>query len=109
MELTGKCKEDFENWLSEKIDFPDNEFYVFKINCNGFDSLTSSMQYGVMVDFFDSRGIGIEVEATTSKIFRYMVHNWNKQHFQPIQSFKTRQEARKEAIKKANEIFNQPL
>jgi hypothetical protein len=54
MKLTGKCKEDFENWYNTKTfdkggDLPPLIFdYDWKFAWN---HLTESMKYGVYVDF----------------------------------------------------------
>jgi len=44
MKITGQCKEDFEKWFLKQWDIKKLEYFYF---------LTSSMQYGVFVDFFD--------------------------------------------------------
>ena len=53
MELEGKAKEDFEEYLY------DNDIIM------GWYSLTESMQYGVYVDWFDS--VGYELIINTHK------------------------------------------
>jgi hypothetical protein len=107
MELTGKCKDAFEECIQ------DNGF-IYESFCQlGHDAglyapslfyrLTPSMQYGVYVDFFDSVGI-------TCGLFTYTIYNpiyyrgyaGNK----TCESKQTRREARTAAITKANEIFN---
>ena len=111
MKITGKCKEDFEKWFddSENVEFgflpiQDHEIIV---GAENFYSLPDSMQYGVLVDFFDSVGITIQIEyyhhlssfgaSTLEKDGRYELYE--------IRS-KPRQEARTKAIEKANEIYN---
>jgi len=100
MELTGKCKEDFENAISytlvqsgmiKQVD----EFYMFP----------SSMQYGVYVDFFDSVGIYISIEPYQDYDSDIQFWCFNIKGFNIIE-LNTRNEARTEAIKKANEIYN---
>lgn len=107
MELTGKCKKDFEKWW-ERYAFENNlmesgQGESYPIGIWWFkQKLTFSMQYGVYVDFFDSVGIKIE-------IIYAVTHGWLLRiHGTSLQSnfFKTRHEARTEAIKKANEIHN---
>ena len=112
MKLTGKCKEDFEKWLyksnvltlnilhSQNIDVFEKEKYFYK--------LSDSMQYGVYVDFFDS------VELFPNVIYSYNVSmqgcNWfsvRVDNKYVVNGLKTRQEARTQAITKANEIYNQ--
>lgn len=99
-ELTGKCKEDFENWFS--IEYA-TEDVVENLYMRSF-----SMAYGVYVDFFDS--VGVWISDLTSwhgselESFGWFVTTKNK----PLAStnVSTRQEARAEAIRKANEIYN---
>ena len=100
MKLTGKCKEDFEKWYSiefEKRNLPYSQ---------GFDISDNSIKYGVYVDFFDSVGVNIWDYSTDknkwyfSILSNFRFLNNNKNHFD------TRNEARTEAIKKANEIYN---
>tara|TARA_B100001146_G_C16002290_1_gene357237 strand:+ start:44 stop:337 length:294 start_codon:yes stop_codon:yes gene_type:complete len=95
MELTGKCKEDFEEWM---------EYTHLNRNTNFFNSgLTpDSFRWGVLVDFFDSVDIYIVVG-----LFDH--NNWQFEILQDTTwkiDFETRTEARKEAIKKANDIYN---
>jgi hypothetical protein len=101
MELTGKCKIDFEKWLRPSI----NSDYRFgqALTAN-FEVLPPSMRYGVYVDFFDSVGIYIEID-------HYTYDAWTAEIFNPEPSFQsimreTRNESQTEAIEKANEIYN---
>ena len=62
---------------------------------------SNNKKYGVYVDFFDSVGIDIDVpKSLTGKLFLCAVDA------EPVGMFKTRQEAREQAIIKANEIYN---
>ena len=96
MELTGKCKEDFEVWYND----------VQRYNMGWFYRLQEEYQYGVYVDFFDSVGIQLSIHCwdnnkysfTTLKEGRYM-----RQHKPEVTS---RQEAREQAITKVNEVYN---
>ena len=97
MNLTGKCKEDFEKWYEKhnlKVSWVSLDL-IFK-------HLPDSMQYGVYIDFFDSVGIIIEVTYDNLPMeFDCYVNNekWT--------GFFTRQEARTKAIEKASEIYNE--
>jgi hypothetical protein len=97
MQLTGKCKEDFEKWYLiefEKRSLPYSQ---------GFCLSDNSIQYGVYVDFFDSVGIRLEcIYDSYSSNEWYVGINCVSQKG----SFKLRTDARTEAIKKANEIYN---
>lgn len=89
MKLTGKCKEAFEKWNSE------NNYGAYK-----FEDFNESMQYGVYVDFFDS--VNVRTPETTKGYDCFFINEFGN-----MLQFKTRPEARKAAIQKANEIFNQ--
>jgi hypothetical protein len=107
MELTGKCKQDFQNWYFNQEIFDD--YYITYVpkkgmldefKCIDFKELPKSMQYGVYVDFFDSVGI------------RISMNQFNKEYWYDIEltgddstCLKTRREARTAAIEKANEIY----
>ena len=113
MKLTGKCKEEFEKWLPKYIisilydSLEDNEditnvYEYFK------NYIPDAMKYGVMVDFFDSVGITIVIDAggiryEDNKEIWYQSgvkgHKFNE-------ATNSRQEARSKAIEKANQIFN---
>ena len=106
MKLTGKCKNDF-------IEFLLNTDCKYSLNIeegqlvsDAFFECPLSMQYGVFVDFFDGVGLSIGVyKIDVSKWFgiilkdnRYL-NNFKEGYF-------TLSEARTEAVKKANEIYN---
>ena len=97
MELTGKCKEEFGNWLYKKYELEN------RVEINRFNEYPEAMQYGVYVDFFDSVGFHIEIMS----IFHLLKTKWR---FIPLggnNMYNTRPEARASAINKANEIFNE--
>jgi hypothetical protein len=101
MNLTGKCKEEFEKWLGGNVS-DSHEDYCTWIK---FDLLNNSARYGVYVDFFDSVEIDVLCRNKDGRFISfsapyYKTNNWH------IDEHKTRQEARIEAIKKANEIYN---
>ena len=123
MELTGKCKEEFEKWLYD-LKF-NNEVYD---NLDAYGDLTweqypLSMQWGVYVDYFDSVGIYVtEIPHWYKgvKSFRIGFHILkgcvvNSLFVRPgndvynFIEFKTRPEARTGAIEKANELRNETL
>ena len=102
MKVTGKCKEDFEKWRISKKD-------SYLKHCF-FEDLDDSMQYGVLIDFFDSVGIRILIDMDFgNEVYdKFVLYIEYKKHCfcNYGMNFKTRQEARTEAIKKANEIYN---
>ena len=108
MNLTGKCKEDFEKWL---INEPDIE-RIFKEDGTEiyFDDFSPSMQCGVYEDFFGSVGVQIEVQFYDEDAFMSFIYFGGDSN--PLDKYrtpmlKTRTEARAKAIEKANEIYNQ--
>ena len=114
MKLTGKCREEFEKWQNDCNWFEDlniyNENYT---NIEIFYTLTPSMQYGVLVDYFNSVKIHLEIQNR--------VIGWNNKdiEYRPCYTtqegvdfgihFKAIPEARTQAIEKANELRNEVL
>jgi hypothetical protein len=99
--LDGKCKEDFEKWL-------DWHQTILESGEN-FNRLDFSLQSGVYLEFLDSVGIYIDIMSATPKDlyseFGYIIKT-KTDRFVKCNKGKTRQEALKEAITKANEIYN---
>jgi hypothetical protein len=96
MTLTGKCKEDFDEWYKE------NRSHSRWVN---FELSGESMQYGVYEDWFDSVGI-------TCGIFTYngydpIIYRGYVADGGTLSASKSRPEARTAAIEKANEIYNE--
>jgi len=107
MKLTGKAKEDFEKWFFKDCAYEANitqedGVTIGQSLLNSFYSHSEFMKYGVYVDFFDS--VGVEIVIMTSDIKEKYLVTINDF---VLEYFKTRQEARAEAIKKANEIYNE--
>ncbi len=100
MTLTGKCKIDFNEWYKKK---------QYDRLILGWIELPPSMQWGVYVDFFDSRRILISTSALTlSETYIFDIGiNRNVEYWGD--NFKTMNEARTAAIEKANEIYNYPI
>ncbi|MFV0232788.1 hypothetical protein OBK30_06950 [Empedobacter falsenii] len=85
MILNGKCKEKFLEWFSE----PETYFYRLNNTC----------QNALIIEFFDSVGVYIEI-IRNEGYFEYIVmEEWDY-------GFESRQEATIQAIKKANDIYN---
>tara|TARA_R110000737_G_C14267552_1_gene429771 strand:+ start:93 stop:410 length:318 start_codon:yes stop_codon:yes gene_type:complete len=103
MELTGKCKEEFERWLHKNL-YKDSN-YTFEYILELFYSYIPSMQYGVFVDYFDSVWIDVTV-FKSRKFFDWSVFS-NCRAPQGRESL--RPEARTAAIEKANELRNEVL
>ncbi len=98
MELTGKCKEDFEKWY----DLSDitTHWRVWEFMCD-------SMKYGVYVDFFEANNIFIWVEHNEiARLWHYWISTKPMSNDINCQSIYTLHEARTTAIEKANELYN---
>lgn len=88
MKLTGKCKKDFEqsDYFKKASELFEHDFYFYDI--------PFTMQYGVYVDFFGSIDECKPAEIMDNVYDLYVYED------------KTLHEARTEAIKKENEIYN---
>ena len=100
--LTGKTKEDFFNWLDNQgvngIDISNWEFEKFHL-------LSNVSQNALIIEWFDSVGIYITSDYfELNKGFYSEILDSNFAIVKP-----TRQEALTEAIKKANEIYNEKI
>jgi hypothetical protein len=122
MKLTGKCREDFDKWMSTDFELDENpitinasyegdmEVYV----SDNFDILPNSMKYGVFVDYFDSVGIYPLVIPTVNAYWTFKVIKTIPADLIVTPPFKnvdasdysTLLEARTAAIEKSNEIYN---
>lgn len=122
MKLTGKCKTDFEKWYKAKQHKPNFLKDEWLDSCCAWfysTILSDSMRYGVYVDFFVSKCIHINITHDTYKdgvnilfqVFEYdntSYDNWsdNSTGLYGDNGDYTLQEAREQAIIKANEIYN---
>lgn len=108
MILTGKAKEDFFNWLDNQgvngIDISNWEFEKFHL-------LSNVSQNALIIEWFDSVGIYIEVYRHNN---RPTVQGFNSRIVRRINGYyecciavNTRNKAIQYAIKKANEIYNE--
>ena len=108
MILTGKCKEDFEEWMlinnKELLKYSEERYSEVISMSQLFKYLTDSMQYGVLVDFFDSVGLPININCYGNGFEDEWQYDITTQA--EIYNSSTRQEARRQAIEKANEIYN---
>jgi hypothetical protein len=99
--LEGKCKEDFEKWLEWQPTLESGE------NFNGLDF---SLQSGVYLEYLDSVGYHVEIFVmNTNSLSEEVnwVYDWSiNDLYETLGKSTSRQEALKEAITKANEIYN---
>lgn len=112
MELNNQCLHAFWAWYllpENKKNYKTGSLFgkdnAIKVR---FLAMSFTERYGVYVDFFDSVGIYPQIS-----FYDFDSNNWqifiecNKSEFDYSEThFVSRQEARKEAIKKANEIYN---
>lgn len=112
--LTGKCKEDFLNWILMKYhcqgNITGNNINLFLKKDVSFFKAPFSMQYGVYVDFFDS--VDFEVLACRSSIFEGYHSSVTIKHeafkaAEWVDNYSTRNEARQKAIETANKLYNE--
>lgn len=105
--LTDKCKKDFEEWFEpEPTDKEDPWARALHGNMiDEFNTLKLSMQFGVYVDFFENKGIEIDITPQYS-YFEYLIA-WTDINFvEGITKDKNRSEVRKKVIEEANKIYN---
>lgn len=111
--LTDKTLKAFEEWIIKHPFFSSEkrEREYLDVNIDGvlipFENLNSNFQFIMLVDFFDSVGIILQIEADQdpndgSDVFLFYINGDLSEKYYP-----TRPEARKAALEKANELFNQ--
>jgi len=108
--LTGNCKAEFENWYTNWI-FLNKTFLSLKFTdvqiLENFKSLHFSEQFGVLQDYFDSVTNSFDeplIKQIVTGFECFYIENEDD-----LMQFKTRPEARAEAIKQANKKRNQQL
>tara|TARA_R110000803_G_scaffold69058_3_gene131242 strand:+ start:3860 stop:4204 length:345 start_codon:yes stop_codon:yes gene_type:complete len=112
LELTGKCKEEFEEWFEpqppEDADNWDKALHGSEVDT--FNTLPRAMKYGVYVDYGDSVGIKFWVAPFYNHDLGTM-KEWAAYDKSGIlgNTCNTRQEARTKAIEKLDETRNEQL
>lgn len=100
MELvTGDNKEQFKGW------YFDNDMNI-QIDLRSFYSLTFEMQKGVYEAYYDSLGMRTVI-SYCEPLETWTAFLFNPELKHPITGFNSRNEACKEALKKADELRNQ--
>ena len=112
--ISGSCKKDFNNWGIKDNRFGLDNVFDF---IQWFHVLPESMQYGVYVDFFDSVKIDIDLypildynKKFYTKVLSFIIQVRKlgvKEKTNSCMEFDTRHEARHEAIKQADKIYNE--
>ena len=108
--MKGKCLIEFEKWYESEE--AQDQLKSWLVAYGIFKDLPDSMQYCVIEDFFDS--VGIKIGVVPSKE-TWASHPNIKVHYKVISvgfivdeyRFLSRKEARKQAIEKATEIYNE--
>jgi len=115
MELTGKCKEAFEEWLYEsEIDLGtlNHATLLGHVGSLNWSDLPESMQIGVYEDFFESVGKKVIVDYDVNKKQWFVWSISEKDSVRVLREderathFNSRQEARVAGIRSENELFN---
>jgi hypothetical protein len=105
MILTNKCKEAFDKWYNIYIKQDLNKV-ISSTDVNYFNLLTDAMKFGVYQDFFDGEGLRIYIDEGDMLNYRWRSYEYDGDERGSINFFDTRHEARTEAIKQANQIYN---
>lgn len=109
MILTGKTKEDFEKWLNKEMYYLGR--HNFEDRDNNIEDLSDIFQNALIIEWFDSIGIYIEVyrhnNRPTVQGFNSRIVRRINGYYECCTAVDTRKEATEEAIKKANEIYNE--
>lgn len=96
-QLTGKARQDFINYICKT--YPN-------IRWHEYETFTNSMIYALIIEFFDS--VGIYINTWEYQGFCWQIDsNLLEESPKYNEPFKTRPEAQTEAIKKANQIYNE--
>ena len=104
--LTGKAKEDFENYVLNKNLGHDSEVLISVYNQEtlfiNYNNIKETLLNALIIEWFDS--VGIIITSDYFELNKGFYSEILESNFEIIKP--TRQEALAEAIKKANEIYN---
>ena len=103
MILTGETKLDFERWLHSNDVLIKDGIYDDTYLTDVFDKLPLNLQYASIIEWFDS--VGIYITSDYFELNNGFYSEILDSNFAIVKP--TRQEALTEAIKKANEIYNE--
>ena len=111
MILTGKAKEDFENYVLNKELGHDSEVLISVYNQESlfinYNNVKETLLNALIIEWFDSVGIYIEISFYDDCYWTYNIYSNKPVLEKEIANIcNNRQEALAEAIKKANEIYN---
>ena len=106
MILTGKTKEDFENYVLNKNLGHDSEVLISVYNQESlfinYNNVKETLLNALIIEWFDS--VGIIITSDYFELNKGFYSEILESNFEIVKP--TRQEALAEAIKKANEIYN---
>lgn len=100
MNLNGKAKEKFLEWLSKTYDLIHYDTELW------FKNEKEITQNALIIEFFDEIGIHINIFYKYTWRIEIIDFRGNLLSDLDFADFETRQEATIQAIKKANEIYN---
>jgi len=111
MELTGKCKEEFEEWYDNNYETQYTEYTTHDNgHCIGwveFSDFPFSMQWGVYLDFFELHGILVCRESVNEWAVNTGLcdakYSIERDEMHLCESY---YKNRKDALKRSNEFFN---
>ena len=111
MILIGKAKEDFENYVLNKNLGHDSEVLISVYNQESlfinYNNVKETLLNALIIEWFDSVGIYIEISFYDDCYWTYNIYSNKPVLEKEIANIcNNRQEALAEAIKKANEIYN---
>ena len=119
MELTGKCKEDFEKWyptrdggrwLNSGMALVTYFYYLDGGYGEKKKEMSISNQWGVYQDFFDSVGIELvswKICQEDTFLFSSMAHK--DYEMGNAKYYKLRNDSRVAALKESNELYNEHI
>jgi len=102
--MKAKARKDFRKWYNEQTPYtPLHTPY------EAFMGKHPSMKWGVLVDFYDSVGIHINIiyECSEEDCYYYFDGVFVDKYDIGENEYSTRQEARKQALIKAEQIYNE--
>lgn len=106
MILTRKAKDDFLKWLQDNYELLIEDVGGFSYFWN---AQTRVSEYALIIEWFDSVGITVDVMPILDNPIKWVPNTfWIAKEISTDDSeyYETRQQATTEAIKKANEIYN---
>ena len=113
MEITGKCKENFEEWLGSQTRNTGSDIHKWYVTWAKFHIISDSAKWGVYVDFFDSVGLLIDTEivwgfdALNLNVYEYTIKHQEELLLLGEGYKETRPKSRTAAIERANELYNE--